>query len=79
MENFGSDEAGARLARAEAELQVDFLGAQLLEPSPAKPGWRLQAFFSAHGVELDALLPDGSRFVLILDSQYRMFGIGGDA
>ncbi len=32
-------------------VQQGFLGGRVIAPTPAKPGWRVQAFFDAEGVD----------------------------
>lgn len=48
-------------------IQVDYLGGRVLPPcgQVGKDTWRVQAFFSAEGIELGDPLPDGCRLVFI--------------
>ncbi len=63
IEQFQS-EADAKQAFEVLGDQDGFEGGRVLEPSPSKPGWRVQAFFQDEP-EAAGWLPDGMRRVLV--------------
>jgi hypothetical protein len=45
-------------------IQDGILAARIIEPSPAKPEWRVQAIMETNGEYPNGWLPDGMRHVL---------------
>lgn len=56
------------------KVQTGYLGGRILQPSPAKPGWRVQVFFR-HDVAPGGWLPDGMQEVAIPESIQATLGI----
>lgn len=69
-----ASEAEARAALVAQQGQVGFLGGRVLPPHPAKPGWKVQSFWTDLGAE--TTLPEGMRRVYCPTGQLRILGIG---
>jgi len=68
-----SKEPAAKEIFSWLQTQVDYLGGRILEPSPAKPGWRVQVIFQDCGHDLP--LPDGCRRVFCPSSFLHTLGV----
>ncbi len=49
------------------QAQQGLLGVRVIDPSPEKPGWRLQAFMEPGDCTANTPLPEDCRFVLVPD------------
>jgi hypothetical protein len=72
-DTFASEAAACQCLSALA-LQDGHLGGRVLAPSSTRPGWLVQGFMDADGVEQGDWLPDGMRFVYVPDALARECG-----
>lgn len=70
-----TDESEARAVLIHFLKLENCIGGRILQPSPEKPGWRVQAFHDATPVSASDVLPDGCQLVTIPDSQRKALGI----
>lgn len=73
MESFLTEEEAHKSFKW-LQTQVGYLGGRILEPSGAKPGWRVQVFFVKENAK-GGWLPDGMQEVMIPESLMAALGL----